>query len=254
MKTVTLCLFTLLVISPAKSQSPSSPGPSDNWLHPNETAYLAAVDDGFSGRAQIGPYNEDKGGIHQVWIQFDSTGGDFNTLVFFSPLRCAQILGINARQKLREMPTVEDARKICDGVLFVNVQYITKSVTADFPIVVKHGAEVLRALSTDFTAIPQVTANWNGFSYDMVYGYSAVFYFRPPEPWSDGVSIRYVIPERGDPVTARLDLSKFVSDESTYRSSMSVSPGGRAIPSPVQPPGREGKDAASPRVQTPERD
>lgn len=190
----------------------------DSWIHPAEAAYRTAMQEGFDGKAKIGNYNEDKDGIHQVWLEFKTSRGENNVIMFFSPLRCAQLLGINARQKLLDIPAVSDARKICDGNLYVSVTYSSRVQAASFPLVIEHDGTGVRPATVDFTEDPDVRVYRSG-SYFTEYSYTYLgnFFFKMPSPWTDNVSLSYVVPENGNPTKVSVDFSAFAKDEAAYR-------------------------------------
>lgn len=200
---------------PSQSASPKQEQ-TESWLHPGDAAYRTAIEDGFSGKAKIGPYNEEKDGIHQVWFNFTTSRSKNNAIIFFSPLRCAQFLGLNARQKLLDSPTVDSARKTCDGNLFVNINYLARQEAGSFPLVLEHEGVTIRPPDVDFQGSPNISTHWNGFSNDYTYTYWAVFHFNPTRPWTKDVNLRYVIPENGNPLSEQIDLSVFAKDEETY--------------------------------------
>ena len=213
-----LILTPLLIVFlavPLQEASPSQQ-PTQSWLHPGDAAYQRAIQDGFSGKAKIGPYNEEKEGIHQVWFNFTTSRSKNNAIIFFSPLRCAQLLGLDARQKLLDSPILESVRKECDGNMFVTVNYSTRQGANSFPLVLEHEGVTIRPPRVDFQGTPNISTHWNGFSNDYTYTYDAIFHFSLTQPWTKDVNIRYVIPEDGNPLSEKIDLSVFTEDEQTY--------------------------------------
>jgi hypothetical protein len=213
-----LILTLLLVVSmsvPSQSTS-ATQEPTQSWLHPADAAYRRAIHDGFSGEAKIGPYNEGKDGIHQAWFNFTTSHSKNNAIIFFSPLRCAQLLGLDARQRLMDSPTVDSVHKTCDGNLFVTINYSARREADSFPLVLEHEGVSVRPPSVGFTGSPSIKTHWNGFSYDYIYTYGATFYFNPAQPWTKNVSLRYVVPEDGNPLSEKIDLSVFAKDEELY--------------------------------------
>jgi hypothetical protein len=212
-----ISILLLVVFMSVPSQSTSATQePTQSWLHPADAAYRRAIQDGFSGEAKIGPYNEGKDGIHQVWFNFTTSRSKNNAIIFFSPLRCAQLLGLDARQKLLNTPTPEAVRKLCDGKLFVTISYSTRHEASSFPLILEHEGVTVRPPSVDFTENPSINTHWNGFSYDYTYTYGAIFQFNPAQPWTKDLNLRYVIPEDGNPLTEKIDLSVFAKDEELY--------------------------------------
>jgi hypothetical protein len=210
-------LIAILLLISALSQSvDSAQKPTDSWLHPGDTAYRTAIQDGFSGKAKIGPYNEEKDGIHQLFFNFTTSRSKDNKIIFFSPLRCAQLIGLNARQKLLDSSTVEFARKTCDGNLFVTISYSSRYEASSFPLVLEHEGATVRPPSVDFTNDPEISTHWNGFSNDTTYEYTAIFYFSLPELWTTDANLRYVIPEDGNPTNLKVDFTTFGKDEVSY--------------------------------------
>ncbi|MGD0545158.1 MAG: hypothetical protein ABSB65_12175 [Candidatus Acidiferrales bacterium] len=210
-----LTVILLLISAISRSAGPAQK-PIDSWLHPGDSAYRAAIQDGFTGKAKIGPYNEGKGGIHQLFFTFTSSRAKDNKMIFFSPLRCAQLVGLDARQNLSDSPTVEFARKTCDGNLFVTITYSSRYEASSFPLALEHEGVTARPPSVEFTSDPRIDTHWNGFSMDTTYTYNAVFYFSLPEQWTSDATLRFVIPEVGDPLDLKIDFSTFVKDEAAY--------------------------------------
>ena len=208
-------LLVVFVSLPSQSTS-ATQEPTQSWLHPADAAYRRAIQDGFSGEAKTGPYNEGKDGIHQVWFNFTTSRSKNNAIIFFSPLRCAQLLGLDARQKLADSPTVEAVRKLCDGNVFVTVNYSTRQRANSFPLVLEHEGVTIRPPRVDFQGSPNISTHWNGFSNDYTYSYGAIFNFNLTQPWTKDVNLRYVVPEDGNPLSEKIDLSVFAKDEQTY--------------------------------------
>lgn len=119
-----------------------------------------------------------------------------------------------------DSPAVSDVRKTCDGKLFVSVSYTGKQEATSFPLVLEHEETAVRPPTTDFTANPDISNHWNGFSYDAEYTYAAIFYFTLSEPWTNDVNLRYVIPDDGTPLSTKIDLTPFAKDEGAYESSV----------------------------------
>jgi hypothetical protein len=84
--------------------NPATQQSEDSWIRPTEAAYRTAIQEGFSGKAKVGNYNEAKEGIHQVWLDFQTSRPGRNVIMFFSPLRCAQLLGINDSKNFWTFP------------------------------------------------------------------------------------------------------------------------------------------------------
>lgn len=74
-------LIVSLLLTFVQAGSVAQP-PVASWLHPSDAAYQAAVQDGFTGKAKIGQYNEDKDGIHQVRFNFTTARSKYNAIIF----------------------------------------------------------------------------------------------------------------------------------------------------------------------------
>jgi hypothetical protein len=196
--------------------------PEISWLHPGDAAYKAAIRDGFTGKAAIGPYNEDKDGIHQIWFNFMTSRGKDNAIILFAPLRCAQLLGLNARKELSDSPTVSDARSQCDGDLFVTISYSSRFQANSFPLALVNDSATIYPQGGGFTAdSPNVSTHWDGLSYQDTYSYGAAFYFKVPDKWTTEAVLRYVVPEdlNANPVNLKINFVAFAKDESAYERS-----------------------------------
>lgn len=210
-------VFAFLILF---AQSNAAPGPTvqDSWLHPTDAAYQKAVRDGFSEKAKIGNYNESKDGIHQVWLNFQTSRPGRSVIMFFSPLRCAQILGINAQQKLLDIPTVGFARSVCDGNLYVSITYSSGFKAGSFPLLLGHEGTEARPVSADFTQSPEVSVYRSGAGYtEYTYTHHGEFFVKLPGPWTDDVNLAYVVPEKGVTTNVKVDFSVFAKDETAYR-------------------------------------
>jgi hypothetical protein len=206
-----LSVFLVLIQS-------SAPLNQDNWLHPNDVAYEKALKEGFSGSAKPGPYNEDKDGIHQVWVDFKTTREGRNQILFFAPLRCAQLLGLNAHDKLLDIPATDNVRRICDGNLYADVTYMSGTHADSFPIRIEHDGVAARPVDSQFTTEPEVSVYHSSSHFtDYTYSYEQQFFFKMPDAWTDSIHLAYVVPESGVVMNVPLDLSVFAHDESTYR-------------------------------------
>jgi hypothetical protein len=206
-------------------QSSAQPAPvaHDSWLHPTDAAYRTAIQEGFTGKAKPGPYNEGKDGVHQVFVKFTTSRDERNVIVFFSPLRCSQLLGLDAREKLLEVPVVSFARNVCDGKLYVSITYSSGSKADSFPLVIEHEGVTVRPGSVEFTESPDISVYRSGSYFtDYTYRYTDQFFFKLAGPWTDNVKLRYVIPENGNPAQVDVDFSIFAKDEAAYR--VNVSP------------------------------
>jgi len=138
-------------------------------------------------------------------------------IVLFSPLRCAQLVGIRARRELLDRPTVTAVRILCAGKLFATVNFKSATEATSFPMVIAHGAVTVRVEDSSLTELPTVDSKWDGFSYQTTCGYSAVFTFNIPEAWTDETTLRYVVPEKGGPEDVAINLAIFAQDVRTYR-------------------------------------
>jgi hypothetical protein len=215
----TFILVFLLAIAPS-SLRPNSDAQQaeDSWLHPTDTAYRTAIQEGFTGKAKEGNYNETKEGIHQVWINFQTSRPGRNVIMFFSPLRCAQLLGINAQKKLLDVPTTSDARKVCDGNLYVSVTYLSGFKAESFPLLIEHDGITARPLSIDFTDSPEISIYRSGSYFtEYTYLYSGDFSLKLPSAWTENVNLSYVVPEKGVSINLKINFSVFAKDEAAYR-------------------------------------
>jgi hypothetical protein len=192
--------------------------PEDSWLHPTDGGYQKAIQEGFGGKAKIGNYNEDKEGIHQVWLNFQTSRPGRSVIMFFSPLRCAQILGINAQQKLLAIPTVSFARNVCDGNLYVSITYSSGVKAESFPLLFAHEGVEARPASVDFTERPDISVYRSSASNtEYTYTHHGEFFVKLPGAWADNVNLAYVVPEKGVTTNLKIDLSPFAKDEAAYR-------------------------------------
>jgi hypothetical protein len=218
-----LVISALFVCSHVFAQSNTQPKQviqtsEDSWLHPTDGAYQKAVQEGFTGKAKVGNYNEDKEGIHQVWFNFQTSRPGRSVIMFFSPLRCAQILGINAQQKLLAIPTVSFARKVCDGNLYVSVTYSSGFKADSFPLLLEHEGIEARPASVDFTESPDMSVYRSGASYtEYTYTHHGEFFVKLPDAWTDNVNLAFVAPEKGVTANVKIDFSAFAKDEAAYR-------------------------------------
>lgn len=213
-------MLGLLVLSATSLKAQSQPAAptqesTDNWLHPNDTAYNVAIGDGFNGTAKTGNYAASpEQGIHQVWFNFN--GKLLNNVMIMSPLRCSQFIGIYAKQNLLDRPTATDVRQFCDGILMVEVTYTTRREATSFPIIIRHGETIVRAPDNSFHSTPSVHVESSQYYVEYVYTYDQVFTFRIPEPWTDAVIVRFVVPDEGNPREQTVDLTVFSTDELAY--------------------------------------
>ena len=110
--------------------------------------------------------------------------------MFFSPLRCAQLLGIDAQQKLLAIPTVGFARNVCDGNLYVSITYSSGFKAESFPLVLEHEGVEARPATVDFTESPGISVYRSGASYtEYTYTHQGEFVVKLPSAWTDNVNL-----------------------------------------------------------------
>jgi hypothetical protein len=190
---------------------------SFNWLHPSDLAYTRAIRDGFTGSAKPGPFNEGRDGIHQIIFKFKTRSDERNLLVLNAPLRCAQLMGLDARQNLLDPPTLAEARQTCDGAFVVDVTYTSSQEAESFPITFTFEGSTVRPEENVFRTSPQIHIGRSSSYYvEYLYTYHADFVCRPAQAWQDKVAMRYVIPEEGEPLDSQIDFSVFAGDATSY--------------------------------------
>ena len=214
-RALSLCL-ALIQIGYASPQ----PGSRHTWLRPSDSAYEKSIQEAFDGTANLGPFNDDKSGVHQIWVRFSTSRPGRNSIMFYSPLHCAQLLADDARQKKGPKPTVISVRRSCDGNLFAVVSYTSGTKADSFPVLVKHDGVELRPRS-DKLAVEPIVSRRQTTSFQTEYTYSyrdQLFTFNLLDPWTYKVTVQYVLPETGDATEVPLDLSVFTEDEADYSS------------------------------------
>jgi hypothetical protein len=219
MPAMTIVLALLLAIIPSSSRpNADAQEAEDSWLHPTDTAYRTAIQEGFTRKSKEGNYNETKEGIHQVWINFQTSRPGRNVIMFFTPRRCAQLLGINAQKKLLDVPTTSEARKVCDGNLYVSVTYSSGFKAESFLLLIEHNGITARPASVDFTDSPEISVYRSGSYFtEYTYLYTGDFYLTMPSAWTENVNLTCVVPEKGESINLKVDFSVFAKDEAAYR-------------------------------------
>jgi hypothetical protein len=138
--------------------------------------------------------------------------------MFFTPRRCAQLLGINAQKKLLDVPTTSEARKVCDGNLYVSVTYSSGFKAESFLLLIEHNGITARPASVDFTDSPEISVYRSGSYFtEYTYLYTGDFYLTMPSAWTENVNLTCVVPEKGESINLKVDFSVFAKDEAAYR-------------------------------------
>jgi hypothetical protein len=191
-----------------------------SWLHPSDSAYDKAIQEAFDGTAKLGPFNDDKSGVHQAWVRFDTSRPGHNAIMFYSPLHCAQRFADEARQKKEQRPTVTSIRNECDGYLFAELNYTAGARANSFPVKIKHKEIEVSPQSDKLTVEPVVDRHQTtSFQTEYTYSYRGqLFVFKLLDAWTYGVTVQYVVPETRDVTEVPLDLSVFAEDEADYGS------------------------------------
>lgn len=194
------------------------------WLRPADSAYEKAIQEAFDGTARLGPFNEDRSGVHQAWVTFNTSRPGRNTIMFYSPLHCAQQLADDARQKKTKRPTVNSIRSQCDGYLFATVNYTSGTKADSFPVLIKHNGLEIHPESDKLTVEPVVSQRQTtSFQTEYTYSYvDQLFSFKLPDAWTYEVMVEYIFPETTDATEVPLDLSIFAEDEADYSSGVST--------------------------------